>query len=271
MKAVDHRAVEEYYDSIANLEDRRLIDFPFEFENTVRYFQEFAPRPKSVLDLGCGTGRYASCFLGASVTLVDVSSRCLDFARKNLSEYSGAYTYIHADAFSACEAYRSLHDVVLCLGPLYHARSEEEVVDLLTTLVTSCLDRNGVIFASFISITAKLVDFILRDASDPAQLDRLYEHSCWANQSESALVHKIGAKGQDIMLANPETIKAWLLSRGIPVLFCGGIEGPASLLGLERNQLSEEQLSMNYALAKQLPCCTSNHIMVVIGGCNDRQ
>ena len=55
-----------------------------------------------VLDIGCGVGRYGTCFaaLGCDVTLMDISSEMLKYAAENMSAYTVPWRVFEGD-FSA--------------------------------------------------------------------------------------------------------------------------------------------------------------------------
>lgn len=73
---------------------------------------------KRVLDLGCGTGRFAEIALaeGAEVVCVDMS-RAIDVASSNLGHFERAH-FLQADVFAL--PLRSEFDVVYSLGVLHH-------------------------------------------------------------------------------------------------------------------------------------------------------
>lgn len=67
------------------------------------FFQEVTPdAPKTLLDVGCGTGIATGYFLDAGyrVTALDVSTAMLDKARDRFADSGDALTLLHADATS---------------------------------------------------------------------------------------------------------------------------------------------------------------------------
>ena len=100
--------IEAFYDRNAQNEWDRLDRHRTEFAITLRTFEEHMPRPPlDVLDIGGGPGRYSIALAkrGYKVTLMDLSQRCLEFARGKAAE-SGVELagYRHGTALdeSAC-------------------------------------------------------------------------------------------------------------------------------------------------------------------------
>ena len=81
--------VEQYYDKSANEEWQRLSRRRTEYAITIKALMHWLPAPTaSIIDIGGGPGRYAIDLarLGYSVTLVDVSSECVNLAKKKAEE-----------------------------------------------------------------------------------------------------------------------------------------------------------------------------------------
>jgi ubiquinone/menaquinone biosynthesis C-methylase UbiE len=92
---------------------------------------------KSVLDIPCGTGAMSIPFLNKTekLTLIDVSTNMLDFARKNIpEEYAAKVELINRDFFEISLPEKS-YDLVICLGILAHVNSPEELLKKISHLI----------------------------------------------------------------------------------------------------------------------------------------
>lgn len=123
--------VRNYYDDGVTTEWERLAKpYPrLELVSTLRLIDEFFPPGCHVADVGGGPGRYAVELLqrGYQVSLLDLSTRAIDFAKENLKELN-----LHANRVEAADA-RDLallpsqtFDAALELGPMYHIVEEED-------------------------------------------------------------------------------------------------------------------------------------------------
>ena len=76
--------VKALYDASALYEWERLDRNPFEFAITKRMLSRYIKAGDTVLDIGGGPGRYSLWLAeqGCSVTLVDLSDSCVDFAKR---------------------------------------------------------------------------------------------------------------------------------------------------------------------------------------------
>src|SRR3712207_420162 len=114
--------VERYYDENPQYEWERLERHRTEFAVTMRVLQEHLPQPPArVLDVGGGPGRYAIALAakGYQMTLVDLSSKVLEFARQKAGEAGVELAgYMHANATDLSAFSRESCDAVLLMGPL---------------------------------------------------------------------------------------------------------------------------------------------------------
>ena len=182
-------AVRKNYDLNAQKEWERLGGFSFEFEIAKRYLKKFM-RGKTVLDIGGGPGRYSVYLaeLGYDVTLVDLSEGNVELAKSKFREYG-----VNAEAY-VCDA-RDLSalglgkfDNVLLMGPLYHLSAVSDREKCVTEAKKHLAD-DGVLFASFITITAGLnyyYDTAPENLIDEPALDlfdRMAKDESWSGQA----------------------------------------------------------------------------------------
>jgi ubiquinone/menaquinone biosynthesis C-methylase UbiE len=146
--------VGRYYDKIAGEEWGRLAVHRTEFAVTMRVLGHYLPPPPArVLDVGGGPGRYALELAGRGygVTLADVSSGCLDFARGKAAEAGVELAgYVRADAADLSDFPDAAFDGVLMMGPLYHLLVHEDRVRAVRE-AARVLRPGGLVFASFIT------------------------------------------------------------------------------------------------------------------------
>jgi SAM-dependent methyltransferase len=144
--------VEQYYDKDPQYEWERLSRNRTEYAVTMRAFKEYFPQPPAhVLDIGGGPSRYsiALAHQGYTVMLVDLSTRCLEFARKQ-AEKAGVELpgYLHKNALDLEIAQQV--DVVLLMGPLYHLLRRGDRKKAACE-AGRLLKKNGLVFASFVT------------------------------------------------------------------------------------------------------------------------
>ena len=107
-------------------ESRRKLQDAFTFPLTEL-------RGKTVLDVGCGTGRFSEIALveGAEVVCVDMS-RAIDVARANLGHFERAH-FVQADVFAL--PLKASFDVVFSLGVLHHTPDPQRAFARVAELV----------------------------------------------------------------------------------------------------------------------------------------
>ena len=151
--------VEQGYDAMPQNEWRRLERHRVEYGVTMRAFEEYLPpAPATVADIGGSVGRYSIDLArrGYEVTLVDLSGKCLEFARCKADE-AGVHLadIIHADARNLTMLADASFDAVLLMGPLYHLLEHEQRV-LAVREAHRIVRPGGRIFATFVSRTSTI-------------------------------------------------------------------------------------------------------------------
>lgn len=118
------RSFDSIYDSYESHNFWRLINRTFRrdiferFSLTIQHVQRF--RPQSVLDVGCGSGRYAVAFAQADVkrvVAIDVSQSMIDLARnlcESISEARDVCEFVCTDFMTFEEKER--FDLVVAMG-----------------------------------------------------------------------------------------------------------------------------------------------------------
>ena len=107
----------------------------------LQFYQEMiGPAPKRVVDLGCGTGRFAVLLAssGHQVTGVDPATRMLDFARARPGGKAVEWIEGDATALSGMKA-----DVVVMTGHAFQCLLTDEAVSATFSAVRSALATGG--------------------------------------------------------------------------------------------------------------------------------
>lgn len=172
----DIEIVRKFYDETVNYEWVRLERHKVEFELTKRFLNRYIKPEDKVLDLGGGPGRYSLYLteLGCDVTLADLSEKNVKFALDKASEQGLALKGIQVDARDLSTIEDSQFDYVLCMGPMYHLKNEEDRAKAITECIKK-LKPNGIIFVAFISSYSFVWDYLIRNPEFILDSDRKSE------------------------------------------------------------------------------------------------
>lgn len=155
MKTINNE-IAKYYDENVIKEDNRLSEFSSEFLLTQYLLEKYGVHNQNVLDLGGGTGVYA---FGLSennniVTLADISKKELCFVKEKAELLNTNIKTVFQNACEYNDSFYEKYDTVLCLGPLYHCKSIDEIESVIEN-VYKYTKNGGFIFLSFLSKYAK--------------------------------------------------------------------------------------------------------------------
>lgn len=148
--------VKKAYNEDPEREWQRLEGFHFEFEVTKHMMHRYLRKGK-VLDIGGGPGRYSLYLagLGYDVTLVDLCEGNVIFAKEKAAEAGMSIQAFSCDARDLSRLDLGEYDNILLMGPLYHLFQESDRAKCVLE-AKKHLKKDGVLFASFISITGGL-------------------------------------------------------------------------------------------------------------------
>lgn len=168
--------VRKFYDETVDYEWERLERHKVEFELTKRYLMRYIKPGDKVLDLGGGPGRYSLFLaeLGCDVTLADLSEKNVEFALSMASEQGLELKGLQIDARDLSTFGESQFDYILCMGPMYHLKSEED----RAKTIRECLKKlkpNGIIFVAYISSYSFVWDYLIRNPEYILNSDRKLE------------------------------------------------------------------------------------------------
>jgi len=158
--------VRQFYDGFVEDEWHRLERHKVEYELTRRYICRFIKPNDKVLDLGGGPGRYSLYLsqLGCDVTLADLSQNNVDFALNKAKEVGLPLSGICADSRDLSDITDEQYDHVLCMGPMYHLKDEQD----RAKTITECLKKlkpNGTLFVAFVSSYSLAWDCLIKKPS----------------------------------------------------------------------------------------------------------
>jgi len=174
------QTISEYYNGVVEKEDSRLSECSAEFGLTWALIQKHLKKIKGnrILDLGGGTGVYAIPLAeqGRDVLLVDISECEIKYAKHKAREKNVEMSVGVQDARVFEESLRGEFDLVLCLGPLYHASSLQEIKVIISNLL-EYVKENGKIIMAFLSKDSKICDFIKKfDKKEKQDIKKVMTH-----------------------------------------------------------------------------------------------
>ncbi|WML48651.1 class I SAM-dependent methyltransferase [Neobacillus sp. PS3-34] len=156
--------VRKFYDETVNYEWERLDRHKVEFELSKRYINRYIKPNDVVLDLGGGPGKY-SLYLsqqGCDVTLADLSQKNIDFALNKAKELSLPLNGVCVDGRDLSSIDDGQFDHILCMGPMYHLKNENDRVKLIKECLKK-LKPDGTIFVAFVSSYSFVWDYLIRN------------------------------------------------------------------------------------------------------------
>ncbi len=248
--------IEAFYDRNAQNEWERLDRHRTEFALTLKTLKEHLPRPPlEGLDVGGGPGRYSIALAedGYRMTLLDLSKRCLEFAKEKATK-SGVMLkdYVHGTALDLSTFGDDGFGAVLLMGPLYHLLDEDRRRRAVRE-ARRVLKPGGVIFASIIT---RYAPFRWAAKNEPGWLEqagRVLKTGVWRPTTHAA--EPEGRPGfTDAYFANPEEVRQLMESEKFETLDIVSCEGIVSMIEDKINELKgaafDAWVELNYKLSK---------------------
>ncbi|GAB5592821.1 hypothetical protein Unana1_07721 [Umbelopsis nana] len=166
----DINGVQTLYDTLRNDEWVRLEQHRIEYQVTLTTILKYLPpAPARVADIGGGPGRYSLELArrGYQVTLIDLSPKLLDIARRKAAEEGLEIGIAQASACDLSQVVpeNDVYDAVLLMGPLYHLVTSLERKQTISQALGILNKSSGVLFTAFISRHAHFRDIATRDPS----------------------------------------------------------------------------------------------------------
>jgi len=262
--------VEAFYDRNAQNEWDRLDRHKTEFAITLMALKEYMPRPpQNVLDIGGGPGRYSIALAkrGYKVTLMDLSKRCLDFAKGKATESRVELAdYRHGTALDLSAFPSDSFGIVLLMGPLYHLLDEDRRRRSIREALR-VLKPYGLVFASMITRYAPLRWAAKNEPQWLEQGRRLLETGVW-RPSLDGTPSQARVGFTDSYFANPIEVKQLMESERFETLDLVACEGIISMIEEKVNELEgrafEAWVELNYKLSKDPGIhCGAEHLLYV--------
>ena len=155
----NNNPIAEYYNEHCADEELRLTSQSTEYLVTKTLIANIIKQHSRILDIGGATGVYAIplCCDGHDVTIVDLSKNELGIASRKADNMGCTIKFVEGNASTYDDGI--LYDAVLCLGPMYHCSSINEVERIINNVLNR-LHNGGYAFFSFVSKYAKFNRFI---------------------------------------------------------------------------------------------------------------
>jgi S-adenosylmethionine-dependent methyltransferase len=184
--------VRKFYDETVNYEWERLERHKVEFELSKRFMKRYIKPNDRVLDLGGGPGKYSLYLaeLGCDVTLADLSQKNVDFALNKAKELGLPLKGLQVDSRDLSTIEDNQYDVVLCMGPMYHLKKENDRAKTIKECLRK-LKPNGIIYVAFVSSYSFVWDYLIRnpefilDTERKSQLNMIVEDGNFSGQGFS--------------------------------------------------------------------------------------
>ncbi len=170
-------------------------------------FQELAPKSR-VLDLGCGTGVYALPLANAGheVVAVDLVPAHIE-QLKEKAKPGLRLEALYQDAQGALDGMADASfDQVLCLGPMYHLRTEAERVKLLADC-RRILKPGGKVFIAFINNDWVITTQTLRYESGSYMTQGDYDKDSFRVEDFPFVFHTLAQAGDEVEKAGLSVLR----------------------------------------------------------------
>jgi ubiquinone/menaquinone biosynthesis C-methylase UbiE len=238
------REIRKHYDEAAQ-EAERLGSHSgqLEFYRTKEIISRYVPKkPRVVLDVGGGPGRYARWLakLGHRVNLVDPVALHIEQARAAAESKPGKplASATVGDARDLEHANKSA-DVVLLLGPLYHLVKRGDRVKALTEAYR-VLKPGGLLFAAAISRFASAFDGLFRGFAKDDKFFRIVQRDLKGGQHRNPTNDP--RYFTTAFFHHPNELRREIQDAGFAAPRVYGLEGPAWMLANFERYWSDRKL-----------------------------
>jgi 2-polyprenyl-3-methyl-5-hydroxy-6-metoxy-1,4-benzoquinol methylase len=262
--------IKNFYTLNVRTEWRRLVMDAYhrlEFETTLFYFERYLPKQGSILDAGCGPGRYTIELArqGYDVSLLDATQANLDFAKRQVIRHHLHHRVkdITCGSIIDLSMYpEASFDAVICTGgPLSHILDAVQRDKAISELIR--VSKPGApIFVSVMSLFGVLVEIL-----ESSQLEITEPHFKLLCETGDYL-GGYGFTACHFFL--PEELLSVFTRAGIQILQMAGLEGISSQHTKEINHLAEDKERFDIWLETHYQTCThpaivgiSEHMLMI--------
>jgi ubiquinone/menaquinone biosynthesis C-methylase UbiE len=223
--------VNRYYQNYD--EENRLVKskvHSLEFLTTTKFLDPLISTETSLLEVGAGTGRYSLHFLKSAkrVTAVDIFDPHVEQLRKKVQSLDpneqSKINVVQANACDLSSFEDQSFDMVLCLGPFYHLKKEEERQKCLRELLRVLKSNGGVLALAYCNRMAMLI-------YDLSRFER-------EDYSIASLLKRGTETNNPFYFSSPSEIEAYARQLGIARLHHVATDGIGYILKTSVNALS---------------------------------
>lgn len=146
---MDMMKLEEIYEYFN--EEKRLNSSnasSVEFITTTNFIDKYLKKESKILDIGAATGAYSLHYAekGYDVTSIEPVKRNVDILEAKITEDMNIKVY-QGNALDLSYLEDNSFDVVLCFGPLYHLKSDEDKLRVINESKRVCKKDGKILFA----------------------------------------------------------------------------------------------------------------------------
>lgn len=208
-------AVQKYHDRVAGRYDASYEDEFWQWHDALTwdYIKPYLPRDQSsiILDLGCGTGKWAAKLIksGFRVVCVDISAKMLDQARLKIDQMGQMHraSFLHADLCDLSQLPEGGAALAVALGdPIGCTESPPKAMKQ----IRRALADSGILVATFDN-TYSAIEFYL-ERGQPAEL------SDFLRTGRTHWLTKDAGERFDISTFTPEELRRLVETTGFEML-----------------------------------------------------
>jgi len=256
------RVIKEYYNAKAELEWNRLFQDAYhqlEYIVHMHFLDKYLPKRGIILDAGGGSGRYTIELAkkGFELTLLDLSSKCLEIAKreiKNAKVEDKIKKIVEGSVVDLSEFMDESFDAAVCLGPLSHLIDKEQREKAASELVR-VTKKKAPVFASVINrygVFRTILQRLPYELIDPAHQETFSKGLHHAHYH-----HPLETWGgfTDAYFFLPNELRELFESKGVQTLEMATCEGLSSHLQEQTNALYKDKAKWNRWLKILLRSC----------------
>lgn len=215
--------VASYYNEHVTEEGGRLDYNELEMPQTLRFVRKYIKRGAKILDLACGTGRYASVLLemGYKLALNDISEKNVELVKNKFGKNKNIISIERSDAIDSGFLQKPGWDAILLLGPLYHMPDKTARLNMLKCS-GNALSAKGYLFSAFMSRVHAFIYGLKQEGFDISDGNSLAE--LW-DKGRSDNIKNAGGWLRYTYFDFPEVVNPLITEAGLKPLHLIGIEG----------------------------------------------